>query len=412
MAEELVMPPMGQTSSTLTLLEWRKKPGDTIKQGDVIAEVETDKATLDVESYLAGTIIKLLFAAGDTVEVGEPIAVIGSAEEATAGDARDMGSLPKASDSASNAASSAPSIPGPRSSSAASTAGAGPIPGSRRPGPGKVLASPVARQVARQRGVDINTLSGSGPGGRVTKDDVLAAAGAVSGPATTVPAPSSSVSAKSSDRAVIARRVAQSFSTIPHIYFTTTVDMSMAQRRLELERAGSKVRITMTHMILSAIGNAVTAHPAVNATWRGESTVPVGKANVGLVVATDRGLSIVTITDPGSAQLAKLAGDVAAAVDRARSGRLSGSDVAPAAVSVSNLGMFEVDEFLPIIDADQCCMIGIGSITERVVAINGAIAIRPQMTVSVAADHRVADGVDVAKFLTTLKQNLEARGDG
>lgn len=408
MAEQFRMPPMGQTSTSLTILQWKVSDGDAVKQGDVLAEVETDKATLDVESYLGGTVLKVLREEGDTVEVGEPIAIIGEAGEDIAAllaeIATGSGTASGSGESAAKDSASADVAANTGSTSGVTAAvSQQATAGSRPPGPGKVLASPVARKLAKIAGIDLTAVRGTGPGGRITKADVAARASSDSGRTAFAP-----TVGPASDRSIVAARVAKSFQTIPHVYLTTSVDMSVAAAQLSSARAGSATKVTYTHILLRAIGAALLRNPKMNAVWDESGTpAPVGKANVGVVVAGGSQLMIVSIDEPGRHSLGQIATATAEAVGRARSASLLASDFAPCAVSMSNLGMFAVDEFQAIIDPDQSSMVSVGRISDRVVAIGGAIAVRPMVSISVAADHRVVDGVDVAAFLDDIKRTVE-----
>ena len=417
MAEEITMPPMGQTTKNLKILAWHKSEGDRVEQGDILLEVETDKAAVEVESYAAGTLLKVLHPEGDVVEVGSLIAYVGEPGEEVGAEAAggDRGSAAPVHEEFSRAAATA-------------DAQAGPAPA------GKVLASPVARKLARDHGLDIGSLQGTGPGGRVKKQDVLdavetaRAAGAVQAReaeavprAAGVPAAGAGlegvpaqgrIEEPSKIRRAVAERLQHSFRNIPHIYLTARFDMSAASRTLRASRESFGVRLTYTHLILQAAGRALRREPAVNRLWLEDGRIKLlGSSSVGLAVAGEESLIVAAIPEPDRMSLGALAEYTAGAVKRARTGRLIGEDLRQCALTVSNLGMYGVEQFAAIIDPQQTAILAVGRIAEEPVVRDGGLFSRPMMSVTLSADHRVVDGVEAARFLAALGRSLEGIGE-
>ena len=397
MAERITMPPMGQTTKNLKILAWHKKTGDSIRQGEVLLEVETDKATVEVESYASGTVLKTLYAEGDVVEVGSPIAYVGEPGEEP-GDVADAAGSKAAAAGADDPAKTAE---GP----------------ARRPfeaGPsGRPLASPVARKLAREHGIELASLTGTGPGGRIRKQDVLAAARKpdAGAPAFAPKAEESTarIVEMSRVRKAVAERLAYSFQNIPHIYLTSRVDMSAAARRLSAGRKDFGVKLTYTHLLLRAAGEALRVEPAMNRLWLGDGRMKLlGRSSVGLAVAGEESLIVITIAEPDRMSLAQLAQHTAEAVTRARAGRLTGEDLAECALTLSNLGMYGVQRFSAIIDPQQTAILAIGRIADEPVARDGGLFACPVMSVTLSADHRIVDGVNAARFLSAFGTSVQA----
>lgn len=376
------MPPLGQTTEDIKILGWRKAEGEPVKQGDVLLEVETDKATLEVEAYTSGILLKILHGAGEVVTAGSVIAIIGQP-----GEVLEAPEQKAVQPSLPSVQTVSPQAPSPAAAAA----------------PGKVLASPVARKLAMDHGLDISQIPGSGPGGRVEKEDVLAYIERQKSAAPQV------VEASRTWRA-IAERLARSFREIPHIYLTVRVDMTQAKKFLEQWHAAAKPRLTYTHLLLRNAARALRAEPRVNRVWLADGRIQTfAQANVGLAVAGEDSLIVVTIPEPDRMALADLATYAEAAVERARAGRLTAADLAGCALTVSNLGMYGVDEFSAIVDPQQAAILAVGRVADEPVVLPGetAIAIRPRMTVTLSADHRVIDGVIAARFLDAFRKEAE-----
>ncbi len=340
------MPPLGQTSDELRIVAWRKREGDAVAVGEPLLEVETDKATLEVESALAGTLLRIVHGEGQTVQAGAVIAYVGE--------------------------------PGEEAAAEASV---------------KVQAAPAVRRLAQERGVDLAQVRGSGPGGRVERADVLALAGEGS--------PGELVSRH---RRSLAARLSRS-AAIPQFTVSVTVDMTAAAALVEREQD-----VTFTHVLLRAIAQALRAHPDLNRLWveDGPRLRGLERADVGLAVAGEETLLVVTIPEPDRLPPAELAGEVGRAVAEARAGRISERYRGPAAVTLSNLGMAGVDRFAAVIDPDQTAILAAGRVAERPGVVDGSVRPVPQLELALTVDHRVADGFAAGAFLAAIRDGLEA----
>jgi pyruvate dehydrogenase E2 component (dihydrolipoamide acetyltransferase) len=407
MPQEVRMPALGQTSDEVRILLWRKREGERVAIGEPLLEVETDKAALTVESAFTGTMAKIERQAGETVEAGTVIAYLLTAGEAGA-------------------------------SNGAQTNGAGmgdeahPEGTSVRRHNVSVLASPVARRLAREHGIEIASVRGSGPDGRIERRDVEALIGATTTVAEPVQVPPVVAStgtasaivpveavqppARMRDRAVprhrqvIAQRLTRSVQMIPQITLMATADMTRARAWLDAQRAAGLVGLTYTHLILRAVALALRAHPNINTLWRAEGPWlrALPRADVGLAIAGDDTLLVATIAEPDQQELSDLVQSITAAAARGREGMLTQADLAPAAITVSNLGMHHVSAFVAIVDPDQTAILAVGQVTEQAVARNGALYAIPQASLTLTIDHRVADGVAAANFLETICDSLES----
>jgi pyruvate dehydrogenase E2 component (dihydrolipoamide acetyltransferase) len=364
------MPALGQTSDEIRIAAWLKQVGDEVREGEPLLEVETDKATLEVEAATAGVLRAIVHEAGVVVTAGELIGWIGAPDE----------EIPAGDTAQPARGAAAAHEPAERTEATA------------RPG-GRVQATPVVRALAREHGIDINTLRGSGPGGRIEKQDVLAAFVPGEPPGEPLPA----------HRRAIAARLTRA-AAVPQFSLGMTVDLTRALAALEATPGAS-----VTHLLVRAVAVALREHPALNRIWveDGPRLRPLQPLRVGLAVAADDRLVVPTLADPDRAPLAALVPEVAALVDEARAGRISTRHTGPAAVTVSNLGMFGVDWFQAIVDPDQAAILAVGAISRRPVVTNEGISAVPQIELVLTVDHRVADGVAAARFLQAVKAELE-----
>jgi pyruvate dehydrogenase E2 component (dihydrolipoamide acetyltransferase) len=384
------MPALGQTTDELRIISWLKKEGDPIEQGEPLFEVETDKATLEVEAFSSGILRKIVRQEDEVVEVGTLIAYIGKAEDELPGEMPARAAQEPAISSTLSISTSTPTI--------------------AQPGSDKVLASPPVRVLMREHGIDPRQVKGSGPGGRIERKDVEIL----------IEQRSSSTGEQSSftpvphHRQVIAQRLTQSVQAIPQIALTSVIDMRQAQAVLEVERERGLARLTYTHLILRAVAQALRKHPRLNALWvaNGPQYQQLARANVGLAVAGDDTLLVVTIPEPDRLSLAELVSVTDAAKARGRRRALITADTAQAAMAVSNLGMYGVDSFTAIVDPAQTAILATGRVVEQPVVEKGSVLIVPQMKITLVIDHRVADGVAAALFLRTLSEVLESPKEG
>jgi pyruvate dehydrogenase E2 component (dihydrolipoamide acetyltransferase) len=357
MATPIRMPALAQTSDEMRLTAWLKAEGEQVTEGEPLFEAETDKAELEVEATTSGTLLRCVAGPGDEVSTGTVVAWIGDPGE----------DIP-------------PTIPAD--------------PSARRP------ATPAARTLARVRGIDLAQLTGTGPGGRIERIDVLAAADSAQTPGhadggATTPVPP--------HRRAIAARLSRA-AAVPQFTVSRTVDARPA-----LARAAGRDGVTLTHVLLQALAAALRAAPPVNRVWLddGPSFRQLAHCHVGLAIAADDNLIVATIPEPDRLGLEELALTTRRATDDGRRGRLAAAFTAPAAVTLSNLGMFGVDRFEAIVDPDQTAILAVGRVVERPAVTADGIAAVPQLDLTLTVDHRTVDGAAAARFLTAVCAELE-----
>jgi len=422
MAVEIKMPQLSDTMSSGKILAWKKKEGERVERGDILAEVETDKANLEIECFNPGTLLKVVTPAGSAAKVGEIIAIIGQPGEQV--------SAP------SGAAASAPApTPAPVTSpTAPMTAAPSPRPAPTpvyAPPPvalastDRIKASPLARKVAQQRNIDLSTIQGSGPNGRIVRDDVERAGSAAlmtqpeaprpqlqAVPAPSTPRPFTEAGGQrkpfSKMRETIARRMQESVVQAPHFYTTTSISMTQALRLREAlkERAEFK-GISVNHLVVKAAGYALSKEPRVNCAVKDNEVYVPNQINIGIITAIEDGLLIPVVREVDTLALKDLVFEARAAVERAKAGRPSSTDLTGGTFSISNMGMFDVDSFTAIINPGQGAILAVGSVREEPVVENGQVIIDQRMKVTLSVDHRIIDGVMAGTFLKHFKQALE-----
>jgi len=412
MAIDILMPALSPTMETGTLAKWNVAVGDTVRSGDVIAEIETDKATMEVEAVDEGVVAAILVQSGtEGVAVGTAIARLAEDGE----NAEDVAVTPPAEpaaapvDTPAEAAAPAASVPASPAQPAASQA-APTAPGKR------IFASPLARRLAGDSGVDLAAVSGSGPHGRILRRDVEAAMGApaaVSAAATSIAPASpgaSHVEPNSQMRKIIAERLQQSKATAPHFYLTVDceIDTLLESRRMMNDRAPEGVKISVNDLIIRAAAMALMKVPKANASWEGDNTRLFHHADIAMAVAVDGGLVTPVIWAAEQKGLAEIAGISRDLATRAREGRLAPEEFSGGSFTISNLGMYGIREFAAVINPPQGAILAVGAGEERPVVRNGELAVATVMTVTLSADHRVVDGAVGAEWLQAFKGFIEA----
>jgi pyruvate dehydrogenase E2 component (dihydrolipoamide acetyltransferase) len=386
MATPVRMPALAQTSDELRLTAWLKTEGEQVTEGEPLFEAETDKAELEVEATASGTLLRCLAGPGETVSTGTVVAWIGHPGE----------DIPQA----------VPGVSG-------AVAGPGRAPATVSPSPGvsspasvsatvssvRLPATPAARALARERGIDLAQVTGSGPGGRIERRDVLAAMDGA-GPRR---ADDGTTDVVPPHRRAIAARLSRA-ATVPQFTVSRTVDARSA-----LARAAGLDGVTLTHVLLQAAAAALRAMPHVNRVWLddGPRFLRLAHCHVGLAIAADDNLIVATIPEPDRLGLEELAATTRRAVDEGRRGRLSAVFTAPAAMTLSNLGMFGVDRFEAIVDPDQTAILAVGRAVERPAVTADGIAAVPQLDLALTVDHRTVDGAAAARFLAAVCAELE-----
>ncbi|WP_420636585.1 dihydrolipoamide acetyltransferase family protein [Candidatus Palauibacter sp.] len=423
MATKVVMAQLSPTMEEGKLIEWKVAEGDTVSQGDIVAEIETDKANMDVEALGGGVLRKIVVRAGATVPVGALIGVIAAPDES-------IDAL-LAEAAAARTAEAAPPEPAvaeePVGATEARTAyepdGAGAGAATRAAG-GRIKASPVARRMAAEGGIALAGLTGSGPGGRIVKADVEAALASrtaaapprgptpVLPPLTPPPPPlphlEDRVEEPSQMRKAIARRLARSIGPVPHFFLTTEVDMGRAlELRADLNARFAEGRIGVNDLLLKATAEALNRHPAVNASWEENAIRHHGAVHLGIAVAIDGGLITPVLRDAGRKGLRRISTEARDLIARAGGRKLAPEEYQGGTFSVSNLGMFEIDQFTAIINPPEAAILAIGQTIEKPVVADGEVVVRKRMRVTMSCDHRVIDGATGAAFLGTFKAMLE-----
>ena len=440
MVNQIIMPKLGQTVEEALIEKWHKGEGETVEKGEILFDITTDKATLEVESFFEGTLLKVLHAEGATVPVNTVIAFLGDPgdpipEVSPPPAAKATAAVEESLAARTQPAVAATATPGAHAatatlpSDAAFTSGRTFIsPRAKRragelkvpfrclngSGPnGRIIEqdvteyagkrdqlniSPLAINVAFQRGVDVLNLEGAG--GKITKEDIEKAE-PIPEPGALRRIPLSTM------RRIIAERMTESKSSIPHFYLEMDVDMSLAiLLRKELNESG-KPKISFNDMVMRACALAFREVPDMNVTWGGDALIYRDQADIGLAVAVDEGLMVPVLRNLNQKSLRAIAADSGKMIQKARSKHLTPDDYGNASMTISNLGMFDVHRVFPIINPGESCILGIGRIAEQVVALSGGIHIRSMMNLVLAADHRVVDGAIGAQFLRAIRDALE-----
>jgi len=385
MSTNVIMPSLGFDMTEGLLARWLKNEGDTVEKGQAIAEIETEKATVEIEAAGSGILARIIVHAGETVPVGTLIGVIAEpGEEITA-------APPPAPP---------PPAPVPEAGEGAAPAGA------------RIKVSPVARKMAEEAGLDLSRIKGTGPGGRVVERDVQEAIAAGPAPAPpgvpAGPAPGTTV-LLSRMRKTIARRMTESKATAPHFYVTIEINMDDAMKMREQLNglAPEAERISVNDLIVAAAGRTLARFPALNASYREDNLEMHSRVNIGIVVALEDGLIPPVLRDADKKSLGRIAAESRALAERARANKLRSDDLGGGTFTVSNLGMFDVDEFIAIINPPEAAILAVGAVTRRPAAAAGEVRIASLMKATLSVDHRVADGSQAARFMQEFKKLLE-----
>ena len=420
MATKVHMEALSPTMEEGQLVQWLKSEGDEVSNGDVLAEIETDKATMELVARGEGVLRKIFVEAGGVAPVGSVIAVIAGGDEDISGIEGPSGA------GTATAVADAPAEPAKQEAkpAAQASAPAQPAQSSKAPAPapaasatgngGRVKASPLARRLAEEMGVDLSRVEGSGPGGRVVKRDVEAAkAAGVPAPsvATWVPDGSEYEDVPTSQmRKTIAKRLVTSIGPVPTFYLTVDVDMTRVLEAREsinamLEKDGLKVSIN--DIVLKAVAGALRRHPECNAQWHETFVRRFNPVHLGVAVAIDDGLITPVVRDAHAKGIARIGAEVRELAGRARDKKLKPEEYTGATFSVSNLGMFGIHEFTAIINPPEAGILAVGGVEEMPVVVDGQVTVQPRMRITMSCDHRVIDGATGAQFLQTLRSMLE-----
>jgi pyruvate dehydrogenase E2 component (dihydrolipoamide acetyltransferase) len=417
MSEELTMPRLSDTMEEGTIGRWLKHEGESFRQGDVIAEIETDKATMDFQAYEDGTMLKILVADGESAALGAPIAIVGAEGEEITVDLTPPEAESDGDGAAADADEPAAATPAAPEPPAAAPAG----------GDTALRASPIARRMADAAGFDLRTLAGqgTGPDGRIVKADVeraldggapSAAPAPAAGPAAAPPAPSAPA-AEDEVRELtpmlkaVARRMAESKATVPHFYVSSDIDMTRAlDLRIELNAAlaGLGEKVSVNDLIVRACAQSLVLHPQAHRSYVDGHHVYHAHVHAGIAVALDDGLIVPVLRDADAKGLREIGAETRDLVARARDGKLRQSEIEGGTFTVSNMGMFDVAAFSAIINPPESTILAVSSIIERPAVRDGAVVARQIMSVTLSCDHRACSGADGARLLQTIKRHLEA----
>jgi pyruvate dehydrogenase E2 component (dihydrolipoamide acetyltransferase) len=418
------MPKLSPTMEEGQLARWLKKEGDKVSMGEPLAEIDTDKATMEMQALSSGVLRKILINEGESAPLGQPIAIIGEPDE-------DISALLKSLENKPAQAPAPAKAEEPEPATAASESKpSAPAEQDRQPAPpsrdgGRQLISPIAARMAADAGISLSSLQGSGPGGRIVKRDIEAAMtekpraktapslplaalgrpaekGAVYGPSAYRDEPMSEM------RRTIAKRLVTSLGPVPHFFLTCEIDMERAaDLRRSINELYSDAKLSINDVIIKVAAVALIAHPKVNASFQDKTIRHYEHADIGVAVATDNGLITPVVRSADLKSLVEIASEVRELAGRARARKLKPEEYTGASFSISNLGMFGVDEFTAVINPPEGAILAVGAMAPKAVVKDGAVVVRQTMRVTMSCDHRVIDGATGAQFLQTFKQILE-----
>ena len=414
--EIVTMPRLSDTMEEGTVATWLKKVGDTVEEGDILAEIETDKATMEFESFYSGTLLHIGIQEGQSAPVDDVLAIIGPA-------GTDVSAVLSGGKSAAPAAPAVASAPAaaPAAVSAPAEASSQTVQTTSTSG-GRVLASPLAKRIAAEKGIDLSQLKGSGENGRIIRRDLE---GVTASQPASAPVPSAATapstpaaqplvgqeaveSVKNSQmRKVIAKRLSESKFTAPHYYLTIEVEMDEAKAARSSMNELPDTKVSFNDMVLKACAMALLKHKQVNTTWKDDHTLFNHHVHLGVAVAVEDGLVVPVIRHADQLSLSNIGAQVKDMAGRARTKKLTPAEMEGSTFTVSNLGMFGIEEFTSIINQPNSAILSVGAIVEKAVVRDGQIAIRSMMKLTLACDHRTVDGATGAQFLQTLKTYLE-----
>ena len=422
MATKVHMEALSPTMEEGQVVRWVKSEGDAVSNGDILAEVETDKATMELSARGDGVLRKILVQEGGTVPVGEVIAIIAGEDEDIGeleADAPDAAKEEEAPDAAKEEDEEAPEEaaaeeePDEEEEGKEAEASEEPEPSKEPASEERVKASPLARRLAREEGLELSGIQGSGPGGRIVKRDIEEAVekGVPAAPAAaTAPEDEYEDVALSQMRKTIAKRLVESIGPVPHFFLTMDVDMSRvveARKRVNDLLGEDGPKVSFNDIVLKATAMALKKHPECNAHWGKDHVRRFNRVHLGVAVAIEDGLITPVVRDAHLKGLAEIAAEVRELAGRAREKKLQPDEYTGATFSVSNLGMFGVEDFTAVINPPEAGILAVGALEERAVVVNGEVEVRPRMKVTMSCDHRVIDGATGSRFLQTLVAILE-----
>jgi pyruvate dehydrogenase E2 component (dihydrolipoamide acetyltransferase) len=416
------MPKMGDTMEEGKILHWLKREGDTVKKGDMLAEVETDKVNIEIESFFSGTLRKILVNEGESAPIGASIAYIGMPDEPLPGGGGGNG---KAAPAAPPRAEERPAPAAPAPQSAVATAPA-PAPAPAAAPGERVFISPLARRFAEEHNLDYRQIRGTGPNGRIIKLDVEAALREAAPAAAAAPAPVYAPEPVPAGvdmgevveiplttmRRTIAKRLAQSMQAAPHFYVTSVIDTGkLGELRKQINEYAATdpnpVKVSFNDLIIKAVALALLRMPQVNVSFAEDKLIQKKSVHIGVAVALEQGLIVPVLRDADKRGILDIAREARRLAEAARTNKLRPEDLSGGTFTVSNLGMFDVDSFTAIINPPESAILAVGSITPTPVVVDGQVVVRDRMKVTLSSDHRALDGAVAARFLQEVKRLLE-----
>ncbi|MFZ4620004.1 MAG: pyruvate dehydrogenase complex dihydrolipoamide acetyltransferase [Bacteroidota bacterium] len=397
MATKMLMPKLSDTMEEGVILKWRKKEGESIKSGDILADIQSDKADMEQEAYDSGVILKLFAKEGEGVKVGAPLAIIGKAGE-------DITAL--LADAPASAAPKQEAAPVAAAPAAAPVYVPPPSPAPVVVNEGRVKASPLARKIAQEKNIDLRTITGSGPMGRIVKADVEGKSGSslprkVLSPLQTKEIPLSMM------RKTIAKRLLESKNTIPHFYLTIEMNMKKAMDFRTSFNDATGTKISYNDIVMKSVALALRENPKANSSFYPDKIVQHGRIDVSVAVAVDEGLITPVIRNADQKTLTEISSETKELAKRAREGKLKPEEFTNGTFTVSNLGMYDIENFAAIINPPEGAILAVGSIVEKPVVENGQVVAGHTMKVTLSCDHRVVDGAVGAQFLQSFKKIVE-----
>jgi pyruvate dehydrogenase E2 component (dihydrolipoamide acetyltransferase) len=426
MATKVIMPKLSPTMEEGQISRWLKKEGDKVAMGEPLAEIDTDKATMEMQALANGVLRKIVVNEGEAAPLGQLIAIIGEANEDIASLLSEASAKPAPAPPAKQEAEPPPPPPPPPQPQAAAAAAAGNIGNGRQAGAapsGRVIVSPLAARMAAESGLDLRSIQGSGPGGRIIKKDIEAALTQPKpapapqryprpvepGQPVPVGAPSAYRDEPATQiRQTIAKRLVTSLGPVPHFFLTTEIEMDRAaEMRKGINALDPDLKISINDIIIKVTAAALIQHPEVNASFQEKFVRYYEHADIGVAVAIEDGLITPVVRAADQKSLSQIAAEVRELAERARSKRLKPEEYTGATFSISNLGMFGIDEFTAVINPPEGAILAVGAMTAKPVVRDNEIVVRQMMRVTMSCDHRVIDGATGAKFLQTFKKILE-----
>lgn len=419
MATEVMMPKLSPTMEEGLLSRWLKKEGDRVSMGEPLAEIDTDKATMEMQSLANGILRKILINEGESAPLGQLIAIVGEPDEDISALLNKAGAKTAAPAAAAPTASAAPQ-PEPVAGQAVGSENGKQEASVEAASGGRLIVSPLAARMAAEAGIDLRSLSGSGPGGRIVKRDIQAAIGdgtaaaaqAAAAPLSQQPAIASASAYRDQPltemRKTIAKRLVTSIGPVPHFFLTSEIEMDRAvEMRRNINDLDPEHKISLNDIIVKVAAAALLQNPQVNASFQEKSIRYYEHADIGVAVAIDDGLITPVVRSADQKTLSQIAGEIRSLAERARSRKLKPEEYLGATFSISNLGMLGIDEFTAVINPPEAAILAVGAVTPKPVVRNNEVVIRQMMRVTMSCDHRAIDGATGARFLQTFKKILE-----